>query len=667
MQIRSYTSAGILEKRTENVDKLGWKLETTDGKSPHVKNVVATRSFNRGDLISVERPMLTQVGAQFSMAACHGCLVPFTPKEQEEAMKEMKEKEGENDGKEENDAKGHNAAVPVYCKACKEKVDTKTEDALKPLREAMGGIAKEHQVDVILLSIIANLELARAGVKRVGVPYDSSDDDDVELRQSRTFQSTVQDWDAIATVWDRKPEAWRKKVGPALRALHKELVALAGSGKVPGYASVSPLPRLQCDAPLIDITLQAAYHSRFGPLSLPDVTYAFGFYPGMLMLAQGCAPNAHLVSNGSELEVRAIMPISKGDAITVSHVPLMMPREQRQSMLEQQRFVTCGCARCKEPMKSSLDRLMEGVVCLDCQQDVLLPCDLGEENDAACAEYKKRLLAEREMMVKGLQKKLRNAKTAEAKEKLEESIAQYEAASEVPEGVHFWTCQHCGGVEPAHTIDASGPADVMAKAKNDFHQACIHKMLSEQQLSRKDAEGKDLSEKQLMEKVAGLKNHGKVAKEMLERLAKCMDGRLPPYHYFVMEALPLILQMTQKEQDWVKVLQYGITKWDMERSLVEDRPTKSQLTMLNEIRVAAQIEQENAKSATIRKQFGKKAMQAEEQIDLTTESMYGKKLADKVKEARKIRRKEAKEAAAREAASGQGVVPGGAVPVQAAA
>ena len=619
----------------EGVDQLGWKLDKTDGKVPHVKNVVATRSFNRGDLISVERPLLTQMATAYATAACHGCLMPFGQHEKAELPAGDEDK--------------HNAAVPVYCKACKGsgKVDAGVEEGLKELREAMGGIAKEQQVDVILLAIIVNLELARAGVERCGVAYKGVDGDDVELRASRTFQSTVEDWDGIPSLWDRKPEAWRKKVGPALRALHKELVALAGSGKVAGYKAASPLPRLQCDAPLIDITLQAAYDAQFGPLNLPDVTYAFGFYPGLLMYQQGCAPNAHFVSNGSELEVRAIVPIVKGDAITVSHVPLMMPREQRQAVLEQQRFVTCGCARCKEPLRTSLDRLMEGVVCFECQMDVLLPCEMGEENDTACGEYKQRLHDERVMMVKNLQKKLRTAKTTEAKEKLEEAIAQYESAAEVPEGVHFWTCKHCGSVEPAHTVDASGPADVLAKAKSEFHQACIHKMLSEQQLP------KDLDATQRKEKLAQLEEHKNVAKQTLDSLSRAMDQRLPAYHYFVMESLPMIIQFHQKDQDWVRVLQYGILKWDTERQLVEDRPTKSQLSILNDIRMAAKLESEKAKSDTLTKQFGKKAMQAEDQIDATSESLYGKKLADQMKEARKLQRKRIKEAEAQHASAAQ--------------
>ena len=602
-------------------DALGFKLDVTDGKAPFVKNVVATRDFEQGELISVERPCLTQVASMASGMACHACLSPLQAAEKP-------------DGE-------HNSAEPIYCGDCKKsgRVDEALEASLLPLRTKMPQIAKDHGVDVILLSIIANLEFARNGAT---IPTPQPEDDDE--KKGKTFQSTLEDWDSITSVWDRKPEVWRKKVGPALRALHKELVALAASGTVKGYAKASPLPRLQCDAPLIDLVLQPAYHNNITPL-VNQETYAFGFYPGLLMYQQGCAPNAHFAVSGSELMVRAIVPIQKGQAIVVSHIPLTLARDQRQSVLEQQRFITCSCERCKHPMKDSVDRLIDGVVCMDCLGDVLLPCEQGEENDKACADYKERLNVERKNMIKVLQKKLRNAKSSASKEKIEKEIAQYSEEMDVPEGVMFWRCQACASVEPAHTTDASGPADVLGKARTDFHQACIHKLLSESQVATKDAEGKAKPIEEIRAKMEEMEKHKKVAIELLEPICRAMDGRLPPYHYYVMESLPLLITMMQKDQEFVKVLTYGIQKWDTERQLVEDRPTKSQLQCLKDILVAAQVTAEKARSDNIRKQFAKKVKQAEDQVDNTTEALYGKKLADKVREARKYYKAQQKKAA----------------------
>ena len=77
------------------------------------------------------------------------------------------------------------------------------------------------------------------------------------------------------------------------------------------------------------------------------------------------------------------------------------------------------------------------------------------------------------------------------------------------------------------------------------------------------------------------------------------------------------------------------------------------MSILNDIRMAAKLESEKAKSDTLTKQFGKKAMQAQDQIDATSESLYGKKLADQMKEARKLQRKRIKEAEAQHASAAQ--------------
>lgn len=601
-------------------DALGFKLEVTDGKAPFAKNVVATRKFEQGDLISVERPCLTQVASMASGMACHACLSAL---DRDERPKE-----------------DHNPAQPLYCGKCRKagRVDEAMEESLLPLRAKMPGLAKDLGVDVVLLSIVANLEFSRNGMV---IPVPTPEED--EEKKDRTFQSTIEDWDSLTSLWDRKPEAWRKKVGPALRALHKELVALAASGDVKGYSKTSPLPRMQCDAALIDLVLQPAYHNGITPL-INQETYAFGFYPGLLMYQQGCAPNAHFVVSGSELMVRAIVPIEEGQAILVSHIPLTLARDQRQTVLEQQRFISCACDRCKHPMKDSVDRLIDGVVCVDCGMDVLLPCEEGAENDEAREAYTTRLNSEREDMLKALEKKLRTAKNGASKEKIEKEIALYANVMDVPEGVLFWRCQACGGVEPSHTTDGSGPSDVLGKARSDFHQACIHKLLSESQVPTKDAEGKDKLPEEIKAKLLEQENHKESAIKLLEPLCRAMDGRLPPYHYYVMESLPLLISMFQKEREHVKVLTYGIQKWDTERQLVEDRPTKSQLQCLKEIVNAAQSTAEKARSDNIKKQFSKKVKQAEDQLDSTTEALYGKKLADTVRENRKRYKAELKKA-----------------------
>ncbi len=557
----------------ENQEALGWKLDVAQ---KHVKNVVATKDFEAGELISVERPFLTAPIAKTAGQVCHKCL---------NRLKADKMAKQPADG-----SSGLNPCLPRYCDDCKSagKINQELDAKLLPLRIKLPDISKEYQLDPTMLHIVTLLDLQRAGVIK-------SEDTFVEAgeRSNKTFQCSVEDFDMLTNVWDRKPEAWRKKVGPAIRLLHKELAALASSGAIAGYDKPSSLVRMQADAAQISMHVQTV--SSAGSQTADR---GVGMFPGLSQFQHACAPNAIFLSIGNELFIRAIIPIAKGEEIFISYTNIAETRANRKALLEAERHIVCRCARCEHPMEHSVDRLIEGVVCLDCRSDVLLPLEMGEKNDDATNVYKERLKDDREYHSKMLQKKLRSAKGEEAKKKIEAELKELEGDIKVPDGVIFWRCCSCESVEPAHTVNADGPGDVINKASRLLHGIAYLNINHPDYSAR--------------------------GEEMLETLASTLDGRLPPYHVKVMESLPPLINYNMKKGDAVKVLNYAIQLWDTERQLVEERPTLQQLQCLEAIIDAAHHKASNASSEVIKKQFSKRVKQAEEQLKETKRVLLGK-------------------------------------------
>lgn len=543
-----------------------WHLDVAQR---HVKNVVADKDYAPGDLVIVERPFLTVPIAKFAGVVCHGCLNPLN-------------KAGNG-----NPAAG-NPCLPRYCQECK-KLDHDIDSKLAALRIKLPGIATEHSLDPTMLHIVMLLDLQRCGFKVGMIPEGLLASGNSDAENESRVQSTVVDFDVLTNVWDRKTEAWRKKVGPAIRALHKELQALADSGSLPGYKA-SSLTRMQTDAAQISIHVQTIAAPKAGTTDT-----GVGMFPCLSQFQHCCAPNAFFLTVGSELFIRAIVPIPKGTEILVSFANIADTRSNRQTLLESERHIVCHCARCQHPLDHSIDRLIEGVVCLDCRMDVLLPLDPGSENDKAAEVYKQRLKEDREYHARVVARRARKGKVKKESKQEEEDDGEIT----VPEGVVFWRCCSCGSVEPAHTVKQDGPGDVIAQANRLLQQGTALMSIKHPELSTQ-------------------------GEAMLEELAGTLEGRLPPYHVKVLEALPPLINVNMKKGQAVKVLNYAIQLWDTERQLVEERPTMQQLQCLEAIIDAAEHKASSASSVVIKRQFSKRVKQAEEQLKETRKILLGK-------------------------------------------
>eukprot|EP01062_Namystynia_karyoxenos_P005877 TRINITY_DN12024_c0_g1_i1.p1 TRINITY_DN12024_c0_g1~~TRINITY_DN12024_c0_g1_i1.p1 ORF type:complete len:895 (+),score=274.09 TRINITY_DN12024_c0_g1_i1:66-2750(+) len=75
------------------------------------------------------------------------------------------------------------------------------------------------------------------------------------------------------------------------------------------------------------------------------------------LLAHSCTPNcSSVIRAGGLLEVRACGAVRSGEQLTLSRVPLLLPRGQRRRRLER-KGIDCGCARCEDPSADDAEGL----------------------------------------------------------------------------------------------------------------------------------------------------------------------------------------------------------------------------------------------------------------------------------------------------------------------
>ena len=76
-------------------------------------------------------------------------------------------------------------------------------------------------------------------------------------------------------------------------------------------------------------------------------------YPRVSYLNHSCRPNSQLSNHGGMCYVHALYDLSEGTEVTLSYIPLLQPRAERQGTLQQCFYFHCECDRCIEEV--SLD------------------------------------------------------------------------------------------------------------------------------------------------------------------------------------------------------------------------------------------------------------------------------------------------------------------------
>ncbi|KAK2078771.1 hypothetical protein QBZ16_003611 [Prototheca wickerhamii] len=573
---------------------LPW-TETYGGKTIG-RMAVADTDLEAGTLVLEEEAVVTFVRTSAADRVCHACLSSMPPRP---AAKEGEDKP--------------DPALPRYCGEACARACAVRDAALLPLREAMRRISAECRVDYEMLALVTLLEFAGAGLPVQRSARAPGAAGPFPLRPS------AGDAAALPGVWEARPAEWRKLVGAALRALHKELAALAAAGSVRAYREASALPALQRRAAML-----ATHLTGLGPAAEAGL----GLFPGLAQFSHSCAPNCVWFAAEGRVHVRTTGPVPAGTPLTVSLVSLHEPRRARQQALALDRGIHCVCSRCTEPIERSTDRFLEGAWCLDCRRDVLI---LAADQAEAKAEHEAQAAAAaaqpapKHKGAKGGQKGGKGSGNGAAKAaKGQPASAQTDASAPAPADSHaehshhhhhadgsccdhdhgapaeptWWKCCGCGAVVPGVAGVGLGPEELSHRAALLWQQGIMLHNVKVDSWAFQQAE------------------------QVLRILAGGLSGRLHPLHARVIDAITPLLNISIQRGDSVAVFNLALQLWEAERAVV-DLPTLSQLTYLSALVDAAQYKATHANSSVVRKQFDRKFKLAQSELVFLKKLMLG--------------------------------------------
>jgi hypothetical protein len=237
----------------------------------------------------------------------------------------------------------------------------------------------------------------------------------------------------------------------------------------------------------------------------------------------------------------------------------------------------------------------------------MLPVPEGPEAAAAAEDYKARLRLERAAIEKKAAKRKGGGKAKAGPAAPKAPAADGEAAaaaadpdSPLPEGVSFWRCcaPACAAVEAANTVTGTGPADVCNRAARSVQEAMVLVNTKHPQLVAQ----------------------GEAA---LVSLAGAMEGRLSPYHHRVIDALTPLINLSIRKSEPQAVIAHAVQLWNLEREVLQHRPTVQQLQCLEAVIDAAEHKAGATSSDAIKRRFEKKVKEAKEQRAVVRRVLLG--------------------------------------------
>lgn len=89
---------------------------------------------------------------------------------------------------------------------------------------------------------------------------------------------------------------------------------------------------------------------------LDDITLGIGFDPLICSANHSCDPNATLVFNQPQQEIRALRTINAGEEVFIKYVEATNPFSVRQAELKENYFFTCQCTKCKKGARLEADQ-----------------------------------------------------------------------------------------------------------------------------------------------------------------------------------------------------------------------------------------------------------------------------------------------------------------------
>lgn len=553
MQSKKFQPLPAVIAASEN---LLWSIEVTKSG----RQVVALSDIPAGTDVLVEHPVITNVIGKFSQAFCHRCLNYL--------------------GKPVSLEEGVNPCLPKYCATCKANSaedDTKLDAALLPIRIQMHKLAIEQDLDTILLQLILMVEVegARSNASNPGpcTPKKSSE------AGKPVVQSTHAEVRALPSLWEKKPESWRKRAAIAIRGFHKELIALSETKAIPGYEP-STIPQLQ---ELATVLLEI-YKPVTGDQGSRES--GVGVFPVSSLFKHSCIPNCFSKTSGRFLTIRTAVDVPKGCPLTLSIVPLFAPRSARQEDIMNLKGFQCVCERCTQPLHESNDRFLDGILCQHCGMDVFLPV-APEDTEAASKVHKEQVEQIRKAQAKK-EGKAKAGKVPNKTAKSNDSVAhadeeESKVTEEEEESHEYWKCCHCGVVETATNDLSLGPGDILSIARKYIYQGRY------QLQSREPAKVKE-------------------GEDFLAQVAK--EPRLQFGNALLLDTLPILINNSLRKEDWLNVQMYAAQLYE-KQNFILPMFTPSTLGIVDAYIHACKKKSEGAGSAVVKKSMEKKAKDAE--------------------------------------------------------
>ncbi|KAI9093817.1 hypothetical protein DFS34DRAFT_630444 [Phlyctochytrium arcticum] len=241
-----------------------------------------------------------------------------------------------------------------YCSPACQKADATRHVLECSIVPQLAEIATKHDINVDLLRLTLSLLVARVLEERRAKLSASG-------KQATNSDGPIAPWWAInelplhPQVFDK---TWIKSVTAAAKAM----------------SEILPAPLAATPQQIVDLSCRINTNAH----SLSDdeektADTAFGLFPlGSLFFKHSCAPNCHFTADKGVLTYRTIKQVKAGEELLVSHIELFQPRSTRRQELMTTKQIKCDCTRCRIPLRKSVDRFLDGVLCDRCHKGVYL-------------------------------------------------------------------------------------------------------------------------------------------------------------------------------------------------------------------------------------------------------------------------------------------------------
>ncbi|KAH7294566.1 hypothetical protein KP509_27G007700 [Ceratopteris richardii] len=327
---KSCSSLGALAKNNSALPsqkcmegRFPWKIVVKSGRG---RCAIATRDIKAGEVIVSECALAFVLRSSFRTIACHNCCKDFS--------------------KESTSIQCRVCNYSLFCQECWESTRELHQECCSVIK-LIGDIAVEEDCDKDLLRLMLFLALQRHSTM-------NETKDTVGIRggiRGDILYSSFQDAMALQTHENKVSESWRLSVARAC-----ERLAEHATNEITNFQnSKGDLEYLAC-------LINANAHGM-GAQGIHNTDIAIGIFPFVSMLNHSCRPNCCFYSEGNVMHVRATKDITKNSELCLSYINLYEARGTRKEQLAVSKHFDCACSRCTEPLTSSVDRFLEGVLC----------------------------------------------------------------------------------------------------------------------------------------------------------------------------------------------------------------------------------------------------------------------------------------------------------------